>query len=256
MEALEARALLTTTTSTVFVPSTPIAGPESPRIIEPKASAVTDPGSAAPNAVSASPAGSSSSTAGFQSSPDVNGPDPHSDSTDPNGSDPDTDPTDPSSPDRDRTNPQYKALMDQLNGLLANLDKLRGLEDAAQQAVANDNRAIQQNTGTLNAIRDAIAGVTAQETALADRIAALSPDTVPGDQMVAAYLEAQYDALQQREIGLNASEALYEQAIAAANQQLIFDQGVLDRLEVQDDQLVQQIQDLQAKIAITPRFLP
>ena len=107
--------------------------------------------------------------------------------------------------------PQPNDELARLQALLAQAEQVR---DNASSAFNDDQRAIEQNRGVLNSIQVRIENGTAQEEALAERIAALSPETRPGDAMVAAYLENQYDQLQQQEIYLNASEAQYEKAIA------------------------------------------
>ncbi len=136
----------------------------------------------------------------------------------------------------------------QLEQLQAALKTAQGLQANAQTAVANDNRAITQNTDVLNAIQARIAAVTAQEATLTTQIASLSQDSSADAQMVAAYLEGEFEALQQQEIGLNASEAQYEQAIADAQARLPVDQGILDRINVQVNQLTGQIIELTARL--------
>ncbi len=264
LEALEGRALLTASptsllTAPVALPITVVA--PHPPVLDSSttgsADAIAANSSVLPRLALDSNSGGSSST------PAAAPPDPTSGSSASSGSDPSATGSSSggsnsggSSDSTDRGNPQRSQMVAQLAQLVAAYDQIQQLQQNAQTAVDNDNRAIQQNTGVLNAIQARIDSVTAQEETLTAQIASLSQDSTADGQMVAAYLEGEFEALQEQEIGLNASEAAYEQAIADAQQQLGADTATLNRIYDQSVQLYQQIQDLRFQISNTPASLP
>ncbi len=250
LEALEARALLTASPVAVFTnpvilptvvvfPPAPTSSSDAPSTTSSAASqtgaapSTSAASAAALNVPSATGSDKVASTSG-SSGTSVSGP---------SGYDPS------SGTASDGGNDQQGPLRAELAATEAARDQVVFQIASAEMAIANDKRAIQQNTDVLKAIQARIDGLAAEEATLTTQIDSLRTDYTQDGQMVAAYLKNQLEALQSQQASLANSRAAYQQAIAAAQQQLEFDTGVRDRLKLRLDQLELRIKEINEILA-------